>query len=274
MKVNKTRKHIVGQKVFSSFEKKVTREHFTKGLHLTRIVAAAEIAEEMPFVMMPLRDKGILRKDDRGTHLLHTFQPNLWAQDYAHEVGGLNKMTVSTAVERANASVEYVIETSPHLIRTLKKTGTTDYDFFVAMREAAMIESAYYTRLGGGEIPEQARKKIDVALMRRALRNESMFRTILRHAGVSETDSLALLHFSDEIDLTGILQEIVNIDPYFNRRIGQVELFTEINSEESIKLNHTKTDRFAEELLSRMAKKHPALFRKIAQMTGVGKDIA
>ena len=274
MKSIKTTKQIVGQKVFSNFEKKVTRDHFTKGLHLTRIVAAAEIAEEMPFVTMPLRDKGILRQGERNTHLLHTFQPNLWAQDYAHEVGKLYKMTVSTAVERANASVEYVLDTSQHVIKTLKKTGTSDYDFYLAMREAAMIESAYYTRLGGGEMPEQARKKIDVALMRRALRNESMFRTILRHAGVSETDGLALLQFSDEIDLTGILQEIVRIDPYFNRRVGQVELFTEINSEESIKLNHTKSDRFAEELLSRMAKKHPALFRKIAQMTGFGKDIA
>lgn len=120
----------------------------------------------------------------------------------------------------------------------------------------------------------QNRKKIDVALMRRALRNESMFKTILRHAGVSETDGLALLQFADEIDLTEILQEIVRLDPYFNRRIGQVELFSEINSEESIKLSHTKTDRFAEELLSRMAKKHPALFRKVAQMIGIGKDIA
>ncbi|MDF1511153.1 hypothetical protein PZE06_23770 [Robertmurraya sp. DFI.2.37] len=270
MKNIKTTKQIVGKKVFSNFEKMVTREHFTKGLHLTRIEAAAEIVEEMPFVTLPLRDKGIIRKGEGNAHLLHTFRPNLWAQDYAHEIGELGKMTVTTAIERANASVEYVLETSASISRTLKKTGTSDYDFFLAMREAAMIESAYYTRLGGGEMPEQARKKIDVALMRRALRNESMFKTILRHAGVSEIDGLALLQFADEIDLTEILQEILRLDPYFNRRIGQVELFNEINSEESIKLNHTKTDRFAEELLSRMAKKHPALFRKIAKMTGFG----
>lgn len=270
MTISKEYKKKVGSKVFNSFEKKITSDHFKKELHTARIVAAAETAEEMPFVMMPLRDKGILRKGERNTHLLHAFQPNLWAQDYAYEIGRLGKMTVSTAIERAKASVEFILETSPSINKTLKRTGTTDFDFYLAMREAAMIESAYYTRLGGGEIPEQARKKIDIALMRRSLRNESMFKTILRHIGVAETDSLALLQFSDEIDLTGILKELVKVDPYFNRRCGQVEMFNEINSEESIKLNQIKSSRFAEELLARMAKKHPALFKKVAKTVGLG----
>lgn len=270
MAISKEYKKKVGSKVFNSFEKKITSDHFKKELHTSRIVAAAEIAEEMPFVMMPLRDKGILRKGERNTHLLHAFQPNLWAQDYAYEIGRLGKMTVSTAIERAKASVEFILETSPSINKTLKRTGTTAFDFYLAMREAAMIESAYYTRLGGGEIPEQARKKIDIALMRRALRNESMFKTILRHIGVDETDSLALLQFSDEIDLTGILKELVKVDPYFNRRCVQVEMFNEINSEESIKLNQIKSNRFAEELLARMAKKHPALFKKVAKTVGLG----
>src|SRR5690606_2136488 len=177
------------------------------------------------------------------------FQPNLWAQDYAHTIGKLGKMTVSTAIERANASVEYILETSKNIAHTLKRTGTKEYDFYVSMREAAMIESAYYTRLGNGEMPEQARKKIDVALMRRALRNDPMFKAILNHAGVEETDGLALLHFADEIDLTDILRELVKLDPYFNRRNRQVLMFEDINSTESVKINQTKTGAFIEELL-------------------------
>jgi len=255
----------VGKTVYANFEKKVTDGHFKKGLHITRITAAAEIAEEKPFVTMPLRDNGILLAGERNTHLLHTFQPNLWAQDYAHTIGKLGKMTVSTAIERANASVEYILETSKNIAHTLKRTGTKEYDFYVSMREAAMIESAYYTRLGNGEMPEQARKKIDVALMRRALRNDPMFKAILNHAGVEETDGLALLHFADEIDLTDILRELVKLDPYFNRRNRQVLMFEDINSTESVKINQTKTGAFIEELLVRVGRKHPALFKRIAK---------
>lgn len=258
-------KENVGKTVFTNFEKKITDNHFKKGLHMARITAAAEIAEEKPFVTMPLRDNGILLSGERNTHLLHTFQPNLWAQDYAYTIGKLGKMTVSTAIERANASVEYVLETSKNVAQTLKRTGTSEYDFFIAMREAAMIESAYYTRLGNGEMPEQSRKKIDTALMRRALRNDPMFKAILKHAGVEETDGLALLHFADEIDLTGILRELVKLDPYFNRRDRQVEMFEDINSTESVKLNQTKTSAFIEELLIRVGRKHPALFKRIAK---------
>src|SRR5690625_3636957 len=148
------RRKTVGKEVFTNFEKTVGENHFKKGKHVERIIAAAEIAEEMPFVTMPLRENGILGTGERNTHLLHTFQPNLWAQDYAHEVGKLGIMTVSTAIERANASVAYTIENSPNITKTLKRVGRDAYDFYVSMREAAMIESAYYTRLGNGEMPE------------------------------------------------------------------------------------------------------------------------
>lgn len=262
------RKTIVGKAVFEKFEKQLTRDHFKKGLHTARITAAAEIAEEKPFVTMPLRDSGILLPGERNTHLLHTFKPNLWAQDYAHEIGKLDKMTVSTAIERANAAADFVLSTSKNIRDTLSRTGTREYDFYVSMRESAMIESAYYTRLGGGEMPESSQKKIDKALMRRAIRNDSMFKTVLNHAGVEETDGLALLQFADEIDLTGILRELVRLDPYFNRRTQQVEMFGEINSTESVKLKHTKTNAFIEELLTRLGRKHPAMIKRIANAVG------
>lgn len=259
------RKQIVGESVFKKFEKSLTKDHFKKGMHTTRIEAAAEIAEEKPFVTMPLRDNGILLPGERNTRLLHTFQPNLWAQDYAHSIDKLSTMTVSTAIERANASAEYVLETSKDISAVLKRSGAKEYDFYLAMREAAMIESAYYTRLGNGEMTEKSRKRIDTALMRRALRNDSMFKTIIKHAGVEETDGLALLHFADEIDLTDILRKLVELDPYFNRRGKQVDMFGAINSTESVKLNQTKTSAFIEELLMRVGRKHPALFKKIAK---------
>src|SRR5690606_35702176 len=222
-------KENVGKTVFTNFEKKITDNHFKKGLHMTRITAAAEIAEEKPFVTMPLRDNGILLAGERNTHLLHTFQPNLWAQDYAHTIGKLGKMTVSTAIERANASVEYILETSKNIAHTLKRTGTKEYDYYVSMREAAMIECIY------------------------------------KLAGVDETDGLALLHFADEIDLTDLLRELVKLDPYFNRRNRQVLMFEDINSTESVKINQTKTGAFIEELLVRVGRKHPALFKRIAK---------
>lgn len=153
----------IGAKVFANFEKKVTEDLFSEKLYNKRIETAAAIAEEMPFVTMPFREHGILRKGERNTKILHIFRPNLWAQDYAYEVGKLDKMTVHTAVERGEASAGYVLETSPNLRKILKDTGNDIYTFFDANREAAMTESAYYTRLGGGKMSESARKKIDTA---------------------------------------------------------------------------------------------------------------
>lgn len=258
----------IGAKVLANFEKKVTDELFSEKLYNKRIETAAEIAEEMPFVTMPFREHGILRKGERNTKILHIFRPNLWAQDYAYEVGKLDKMTVNTAVERGEAVAGYVLETSPNLRKILADTGTDIYTFFDANREAAMAESAYYTRLGGGKMSETARKKIDTALMRRAIRDESMFKTILKHVGVDEKDGLALFQFSEEMDLTEILQKFVEIDPYYNRRIKKIEKFTEINSEVSITLPQTKTSRFVEELLIRLGRKHPAMIKRIANAVG------
>jgi hypothetical protein len=263
-------KNIIGESVFNSFEKEISQDHFKVKKFNERIELAAELAEEKPLVTMTLRDHGILRTGEHNARILHIYRPNLWAQDYAHSVGKLSDMTVNTAIERANASIDYVLRTSKSIRNILKDTGTTEYDLFIAMREGALIESAYYTRLGGAILSEKVRKKIDVAIMRRALRNESMFQTIVKHAEVEESDGQAMLQFSEEMDLTEILTKLVKLDPYFNRRSTNIDAFSEINSEESVKLQQTRSDKFAEELLSRMAKKHPSLFNKIARMTGFG----
>lgn len=255
----------IGEKVFAAFEKTVTADLFDTSKLAGQIEIAANLAEDMPFVTMPLRQHGILTAGERNTHLLHIFQPNLWAQDFAHTVGKLGTMTAGTAIERANASVDYVLAKSKNIQTVLKRTGTSEYSLYRAMEEAAMIESAYYTRLGGGDMTEVARKKIDVALMRRAIRDESMFQTILRHAGIEETDGAALLQFADEIDLAEILQELVKLDPYFNRRTSQVRSYIDINSTDSVALKHTKTSAFIEELLIRVGRKHPSLFKRIAK---------
>lgn len=258
------RKQVVGETVFGKFERTVKNEHLKKETYKEKIMIASEIVEEMPFVTMPLRESGILRKGERNTHLLHTFQPNLWAQDFAHTEGKLGKMTVTTAIERANASTEFVIENSPKLFAHLKKNGRNIYDFAAAMREAAMIESAYYTRLGGGDMPDVAKKRIDTALMRRTMRNESLFRTVLKHAGIDENDGLALLQFADEIDLTEVLQKFVEDDPYFARRNSQVTMYKAINSEQSAKLAQVTMPPFVEEFIARLGRKYPALVKKIA----------
>lgn len=257
-------KKVIGKTVVSSFDSKVTSDLFTKENYLTRLKTAAEVAEEMPFVTLPFREYGILGRNEGNARILHTFQPNLWAQDYAHAVGKLGKMTIHTAGERADAASSYVLNKSKNLVKLLREKGRTPYDFSDAYRLAAFIEAAYYTRLGGGEMSEDIRKKIDTALMRRVIRNESIFQTVLRHNGVDENDATALIQFSDEIDLTGILKDIVSLDPYYNRRSELIDTFTKINSEASVSLPQTRTSRFVEELLMRIGRKHPAMVQRVA----------
>lgn len=261
-------KKAIGEKVLTGFERKVTDDMFEQRVYEEKVEVAANIAEEMPFVTMPFREHGILKKGERNTKILHVFQPNLWAQDFAHTVDKLNKMTVHTAVERGEASAGYVLDTSGSIRKILKDTGSSTYNFLDAYREATMIESAYYTRLGGGKMSEGARKKIDTALMRRAIQSESMFKTVLKHVGVDESDGQALLQFSEEMDLTDILQEFVELDPYYNRRTKHIEKFNEINSAHSVTLPHTKTSRFAEELLIRLGRKYPAMVQRVAKAVG------
>lgn len=260
------RRKEVGGKVFHNFKKSISEDLFKKGAHVEKIMLAADIAEEMPFVTLPLYENGLLRVGERNTHMLHTFQPNLWAQDYAHEQGELAKMTVGTAIERANAGANHVLETSPSVRRVIKKTGTSEYDFYVAMRQAALIESAYYTRLGKGEMPERARKKIDSALLRRTYRNIPFFKTIIDAVGVNGLEGKELVDFSDDIELTEVLQLFVEKDPYYNRRNKQIREFARINSEESAELKGIKTEDFFEEMIVRAIRRFPAMATKIKEV--------
>lgn len=257
------RRSAVGEKVYLDFDKRVTNEHLDDRLQKDRLIIAAETAHEMPFVTMPFRESGIILPGERNTHILHAFQPNLWAQDYAHGVGELGKMNVGTAIERADSSATYTLETSESIRNTLKRVGKSVYEFYEAVRQAAMIESAYYTRLGGGEMAENERKKIDVALMSRTVNNTPLFQSVLRSVGVAESDKLGLLQFSDEMDLTKILSDFVVSDPYYRRREGLISKFTEINSTESAALNQTRTGRFKEALLMQIGRKDPAMVERV-----------
>jgi hypothetical protein len=263
--MNKSFKVEIGKVVFEKFDRNLSDSLFTKQKELERLSQAATLAEQMPMVMMPLREHGIL-KGNNTAHVLHLFQPNLWAQDYAHSVGQLGKMTVATSLERANASAEYKLETSDSLIELLRKQGKTAYDFLDSMREAALIESALYTRASGAEMDKSNARKIDTAFMRRAIRNDSMFRTILKHIGADEKDGMALLQFAEEIDLAGCLQKLSKYDAYLARRDVQIDFFTKINSEESIKYKTLSSNAFVDELIKRLYKKHPAAFKKIANL--------
>lgn len=262
-------KNLVGKDVFGKFEKTISSPLFTKEKEVERLKLAAELAENMPFVTMPLREYGIL-EGSQNTHILHLFQPNLWAQDYAHSIGELGKMTIATSIERANASAEYKIENSPGLSELLRRQGKTIYEFLQAMREAALIESAYYTRIGGIDMADELKRKIDTALMRRAVKNESMFKTIINHVGVDDKDFSALFQFAEEMDLTECLQKISELDPYFNRRQSQITMFSQIDSEESAKVHVTmRNEAFIDELVAKLYKKHPAAFKKISELLTV-----
>jgi|SRR5690625_303206 len=253
------RKETVGKEVFGNFSKKVKDEHFKKAEHTRRIILAGDIAEEMPFVTMPLVENGFVDRGETFTHLLNLYQPNLWAQDFAYSVGELGKMTVSTAIERANASVEYVLQNFKTVRDVMKKRGISEYDLFVAMRQAALIESAYYTRLGKGEMPENTRKKIDSALLRRTYRNMPLFKAIVDATGVNGLDGKELLDFSNDIELTDALQVFVENDPYYNRRSGIIKQFGEMNAEESAALKQVDTVKFYDVMIARAIKRFPSL---------------
>lgn len=264
MKTLQAHKEMVGSAVFTAFEKKISSSVFDAKHNEKRIVTAAELASEMPFVMLPLRSRGILKEGERNTHLLRSFQPNLWAQDFAHSAGRLATMTVESSIERADAAFDYVLATSDTVQGIIKGNMRKEDAFRQSMQEAAMIEAAYYERLGGTEMPEDVTKNIDVALMKRSAKTISLFGTTLKHAGVDEGDTSAMFQFSQELDITGILQELVRIDPYFARRSKQIADFTTINAERSISLEVAKTDKFMEQLLTRAAKRYPSLFKRLA----------
>src|SRR5690625_2509569 len=270
-----TRRKTVGKDVFNKFNKTIKDEHFKKGEHVRSIILAGDLAEEMPFVTMPLVENGFIKKGESFTHLLNIYQPNLWAQDFAYSVGELEKMTVSTAIEGANASVDHILRNYKTVREVMRKRGVTEYDLYLAMRQAALIESGYYTRLGRGEMPEETQKKMDSALLRRTYRNMPLFKSVIDAVGVNGLDGKELLDFSADIELTDALQVFVKNDPYYNRRSGIIKQFGEMNAEASASLKKIDTAKFFDEMIARAIKRFPSVRNSLRRaLDELDSDIA
>lgn len=253
----------VGGQVLKTFTKKVNDSLFTERRFIEQIDLASKIAENAPFVTWTFREKGILRPHESNIRVISVFKPNLWAQDLAHHKGMLDKMTVHTAEQRAESSVEYVLRTHGTIRDVLRKSGKSIYDFEDAYRESALIEAAYYTILSGATLPIDIERRIKVAIMRRLMISQYDFRKITDEAGVKFSDVKALLQFAEEIEITEILKDMVKNDPYFNRRKNQIDLFAEINSRESIEKPQKMTEKMAESLLTILTKKYPSLAKRV-----------
>lgn len=254
-----------GKVVFETFETKISDDIFTEAVLNKKIDEASKLAEEMPYVTLPMRDKGILTKDEGTAPIIHVFRPNLQAQDVAYHLGKLDKMTIHSTDERAQSSIEYIYKTSPNIHERLRKKGKTFSEFADAYTESALIESAYYTLLSGMKLPSLVERRIKTAMMKRLINNEYDFRKVVEACGISIRDNLALFQFAEEMEIKEIMQNIVSNDPYFNRRKGQIDEFVEINSAQSIKAPQTMTEKFAFEVMKRLSKKYPALARKIVE---------
>jgi hypothetical protein len=262
----------VGKAVYTRFNRKITNRMKIRTKEAESKIAqrAADLAYHMPFVTEPFRNNGILY--GRNTPVLYMFRPNLWAQDYAHYQGSLGKMDIFYAVERGEASGEYLLDSSRHIHGHLKKYGKSPEDFLRSITESALIESAYQARLSGKEMEDSDRRKIDIALVARSIKSGAGLRQICNSLGVDVTDPIALLQISDTLDLTGILSEMVDKDPYFKRRrenIVDMSAFThDIDSERS----NTKAagiDDISSAIITRaLGKKgaEPWLVKKIMQL--------
>jgi len=262
-------KNNVGESVLASFKEKLGEKPLQSTFQrkiktYARTMQASNLIAENFQVTMPLVSRGIMERG-RNTSILHIFQPNLWVQDFAYEKGDLGIMTIETAIERADASINYKLERSRSLWGHLKKRGKTDEDLRQAMREASLIESAYCMRLGGVDLNKENERKVDVGIALRTVRNNSLFQTVINQGGIDVNDLTAILQISEELDLTGIIKEVVKNDPYFQRRKTIINEQQTINSTESVRVEYSKSEAFARQIFEKMAKKHPSLFTKVAQ---------
>lgn len=244
----------VGREAFDLFNQKITNESFDERRKEKLLNVASDLVKETPFVLLPFKEVG-LWTSNKDASLLTVFRPNLWLQDYAFEVNALSNVTISTTTERASAVFEYIKHRHSFIRDLLIRKGRNFKDFYTALENAALIESAYYTRIGGDDLDESNAKKIDIALMKRALKNEPVLDSIAKKQGVNKDDPAAMIDLVKDLDLTACLQEISKKDPYFNRRQAQINTFNKINSEESIKLPGINNDSFVLELLRRLLKK-------------------
>jgi hypothetical protein len=256
-----TLKNNVGTKTFDSFEKRVTPDLFTKENEEKLLNEAAGYIEHLPIVTSPFKEFGIITTNN-CPDFIHVFQPNLWAQDIAHANNKLHLMTIGSTYERAQAAAEQKVKT-PSVRARLKKEGKTEYEFVEAYIISCLLESGYYSRIGGIDMSETNKKRIDAGIMRRALRNPGLMDTVARALDFDKNDNTALFQVSRELDLTDILQDVSEGDAYFNRRVKQIEEFSAINSRESINwespINGGNVgEQFQYELFTRIAKRKGA----------------
>ncbi len=270
-------KRSVGERVFTEFTQLITKNDKLSDakFQMTAIKHAAELVEEKPFVTLAFRDNGIIK--DSHTELIHVFRPNLWVQEFAHQEGSLDMMNVYTAAERGVASAKFAYESYPGLRELLRRRGKTEKDFSTSMMEAALIEAAYYSRIGGMEMDTDIAKKIDIAIMKRYVKKESSFRTIMTKLGIDHDDALALSQIAEKIDLSGCLQEVSETDPYFTRRIDLLDEyrnFAKMDAENSVKIAALQSDAFTRELFSRVLKRKQAEPWLVKAVMGLFQDLA
>lgn len=246
----------VGSKVFAKFEEALSPELFTLSNKKDKTKQAADLVVAKPYVTMVFRDSGILGNNDHHNRLINLFKANLWAQDYAYTKNKLHTMTIETATERAYASALYCFKNSPSINRLLLEKSKTHFDFLDAAEGMALIEGAYYSRIGGDDMDVSDANKIDAALMFRTLETNTVFAQVAKGQGIDKTDPIALWQFAQIFDLTGYLREISQTDPYYARRSLQIEAFTEMNAERSIKLQKLKERDIVGDLVSRLMKQH------------------
>lgn len=247
-------KERIANEMLDTFEKQLNPQLFTAENELKRLEEAAELAEHYVFVTAPFIEEGLM-SHGRDATFLHVFQPNIWGQDEAFRRGKLHTMTVATAYERgiATASVKII---SPSVRNRLTKVGEKEATFIDCVINAALIESAYYTRLGNFPMPKRIADKIDAAIMKRVLRNSPLFRDVADEIGLDINDNVALHQANRAIGLTDSLQKACENDPYFVRREDHLSYFKSINASDSIRWDKKKIgEDFALLLLSRIAER-------------------
>ncbi len=248
--------HGVGKEVFNTFEHVISKNSFDEKNRIKNLEEAASLVISCPYVTQPFREDGILGKDEHHNKLIGLFKSNLWAQDYAHGINKLHLMTISTVLERAYASASYSSENHISVIKLLRNKQIPFHDFFSTVKKMALIEAAYYSRIGGDEMEESVAHKIDAALMYRTLDTDNTFAQVAKNQGIDKTDPVALWQFAKIFDLTGYLQEISKTDPYFARRKNQIGDFGQMNAERSIKLKQLQERNIVNDLVTRLMRKH------------------
>lgn len=254
------RKEKEGGGMLGVFESLISKDLLEKKNEQKQLNKAADLVKEMPFVTLPFKEKGFFgpKENTNPPNFIHVFQPNIWGQDLAFHEGKLEYMTIGTSEERGFATARVKLE-NKSVRERLRNRGKTEEDFLDSMIAAALIESAYYSRIGGDLMDANTAHKIDIAIMKRAIRNNYLFGKITKSIGIDIKDEKSILEASKELDLTEYLQEISITDPYFNRRKNQVKTFNEINSTKGFnwedqskgKMNNSFIEGFVQKLLTK-----------------------